>query len=62
PDNFREVAAAGADIMVMGSAFYGSGDYGALVRALQDRSDRKALRARSNKIPNKNSRLRAHRR
>lgn len=44
PGNFREVAAAGADIMVMGSAFYGSGDYAALIRS---------LRALSDKIPGK---------
>ena len=35
PDNFSQVAGAGADIMVMGSAFYGSGDYAALIRQLR---------------------------
>ncbi|MDA8326237.1 MAG: ribulose-phosphate 3-epimerase [Nitrospiraceae bacterium] len=31
PDNFKTVAECGADILVMGSAFYQSGDYKALV-------------------------------
>ncbi|MFZ5996932.1 MAG: ribulose-phosphate 3-epimerase [Nitrospirota bacterium] len=35
PDNAREIAAAGADILVMGSAFFHSGDYGALMRTLR---------------------------
>jgi ribulose-phosphate 3-epimerase len=32
PSNAKEVVAAGADILVMGSAFYGSDDYAAVVR------------------------------
>lgn len=40
PDNAKSVARAGADILVMGSAFFGSGNYKALVKDL-----RKKLRA-----------------
>lgn len=36
PDNAREVAQAGADILVMGSAFYNSGDYAALMKRLRE--------------------------
>lgn len=35
PDNASEVAEAGADILVMGSAFYNEGDYGALMKRLR---------------------------
>ena len=35
PDNFRQVAEAGANILVMGSAFYGSSNYAALIRQLR---------------------------
>ncbi|MGD2079915.1 MAG: ribulose-phosphate 3-epimerase [Nitrospirota bacterium] len=35
PSNAREAAEAGAEILVMGSAFYGSGDYKALVREVR---------------------------
>jgi ribulose-phosphate 3-epimerase len=35
-DNAREVAAAGADILVMGSAFFGSGDYRELTARLRE--------------------------
>lgn len=31
PENSREIAGAGADILVMGAAFFGSGDYKALM-------------------------------
>ena len=34
-DNAAAVAAAGADILVMGSAFFGSGDYSALVKRVK---------------------------
>lgn len=34
-DNASAVAAAGADILVMGSAFFGSGDYAALVKSVK---------------------------
>jgi ribulose-phosphate 3-epimerase len=34
PDNAREIADAGADILVMGSAFFHSGDYTALMKTL----------------------------
>ncbi|RME68349.1 MAG: ribulose-phosphate 3-epimerase [Nitrospirae bacterium] len=35
-ENAREVAEAGADVLVMGSGFYGAEDYGELVRKLRD--------------------------
>jgi ribulose-phosphate 3-epimerase len=35
-DNIPAIAAAGADIMVMGSAFFGSGDYAAVVREFRE--------------------------
>jgi ribulose-phosphate 3-epimerase len=34
PDNAREIAAAGADILVMGSAFFNSGDYAATMEKM----------------------------
>jgi ribulose-phosphate 3-epimerase len=34
--NLDKVVAAGADILVMGSAFFNSGDYGATVRAFRE--------------------------
>ncbi len=34
PENAREIAAAGADILVMGSAFFSSGDYAALMEKM----------------------------
>ncbi|MCI0468600.1 MAG: ribulose-phosphate 3-epimerase [Nitrospirae bacterium] len=34
-DNVKEIAAAGADILVMGSAFFGAGDYSRLVKKLR---------------------------
>ncbi|MFO0752638.1 MAG: ribulose-phosphate 3-epimerase [Thermodesulfovibrionales bacterium] len=37
PDNAGEVAAAGAEILVMGSAFFQAGDYGALMRELREK-------------------------
>ncbi len=37
PDNAVEVASAGADIMVMGSAYFYSGDYNALMKGLRER-------------------------
>ncbi|MDA8087508.1 MAG: ribulose-phosphate 3-epimerase [Nitrospiraceae bacterium] len=43
PDNFRTLADCGADILVMGSAFYLSGDYKALVQNLR-RGKKQALR------------------
>ena len=36
PDNAKQVAAAGADVLVMGSAFFGSGDYKALMGSLRE--------------------------
>jgi len=36
-DNVAEVERAGADIVVMGSAFYNSGDYGGTVRAVREK-------------------------
>jgi ribulose-phosphate 3-epimerase len=36
PDNARETAEAGADMLVMGSAFFGSGDYAALMKKLRE--------------------------
>ncbi len=36
PENAREVAAAGADVLVMGSAFFTSGDYGKTMRRLNE--------------------------
>ncbi len=35
PDNAKEVASAGADILVMGSAFFNSEDYGVLMKKLR---------------------------
>jgi ribulose-phosphate 3-epimerase len=35
PDNAREIASAGADILVMGSAFFGADDYGILMKTLR---------------------------
>lgn len=35
PQNARDIALAGADVLVMGSAFFGSKDYGALVKELR---------------------------
>jgi len=35
-DNAREVVSAGADILVMGSAFFGNGDYGTFVRKFRE--------------------------
>jgi len=34
PGNAREIAQAGAEVLVMGSAFFGAADYGALVKEL----------------------------
>jgi ribulose-phosphate 3-epimerase len=34
-DNAAAIAAAGADILVMGSAFFGSGDYALLVKRVR---------------------------
>ncbi len=36
PDNAKEIAMAGADILVMGSAFFSSGDYVALMNRLRE--------------------------
>lgn len=36
PSNVAEVVAAGADAVVMGSAFYGSGNYSEVVRAVRE--------------------------
>ncbi len=36
PDNARKVVEAGADILVMGSAFYGSDDYAAVIKATKE--------------------------
>jgi ribulose-phosphate 3-epimerase len=36
PDNIKEVASAGADIVVMGSAFFNSEDYGVLMKRLRE--------------------------
>ncbi|MDI6801079.1 MAG: ribulose-phosphate 3-epimerase [Thermodesulfovibrionales bacterium] len=36
PDNARDVAAAGSDILVMGSAFFNSEDYGKLMKKLRE--------------------------
>jgi ribulose-phosphate 3-epimerase len=36
PENAKAIAQAGADILVMGSAFYTSGDYQALMRTLRE--------------------------
>jgi ribulose-phosphate 3-epimerase len=36
PENAREVASAGADILVMGSAFFLSGDYQGLMGRLRE--------------------------
>lgn len=38
-DNAKEIADAGADILVMGSGFFNSEDYGALMMKLRDRLD-----------------------
>ncbi len=35
PDNAREIALAGADVLVMGSAFFGADDYGLLMKSLR---------------------------
>jgi len=35
-DNIREIAAAGADTFVAGSAIFGAGDYAATIRAMRD--------------------------
>lgn len=35
PDNAREIAAAGADVLVMGSAFFRTDDYAALMKGLR---------------------------
>ncbi len=37
PDNAKEVVDAGADILVMGSGFFNSGDYAEVVRELRER-------------------------
>jgi ribulose-phosphate 3-epimerase len=34
-DNFAEIAAAGADTFVAGSAIFGSADYGATIAAMR---------------------------
>ncbi|MEJ2313556.1 MAG: ribulose-phosphate 3-epimerase [Nitrospirota bacterium] len=39
PGNARQAVEAGAEILVMGSAFYGSGDYKALVREVRKNLD-----------------------
>ncbi len=36
-DNAAEIAAAGADVLVMGSAFFGSGDYAAFMKKLREK-------------------------
>ena len=36
PDNARQVVEAGAEILVMGSAFYGSDDYAAVVKSTKE--------------------------
>ncbi|PIW88455.1 MAG: hypothetical protein COZ93_10420 [Nitrospirae bacterium CG_4_8_14_3_um_filter_44_28] len=36
PDNIRMVAGAGADMLVMGSAFFSSGDYVSLTKKLRE--------------------------
>lgn len=38
PSNVKEVADAGADVVVMGSAFYGSGDYAGVVRQVREQT------------------------
>ena len=35
PANAKEIASAGADILVMGSGFFESGDYGDLMRQMR---------------------------
>jgi ribulose-phosphate 3-epimerase len=35
-DNAKQIAEAGADILVMGSAFFNSGDYGGLMQSLRE--------------------------
>jgi ribulose-phosphate 3-epimerase len=35
-DNAPGIAAAGADILVMGSAFFGTGDYAAFMKQLRE--------------------------
>ncbi len=37
PDNAAEIASAGSDILVMGSAYFYSGDYNALIKELRTR-------------------------
>ncbi len=39
--NAAEIAAAGADVLVMGSAFFGSGDYGAFMKKLKEELESK---------------------
>jgi ribulose-phosphate 3-epimerase len=39
--NAAEIAAAGADVLVMGSAFFGSGDYGAFMKKLKEKLESK---------------------
>jgi ribulose-phosphate 3-epimerase len=40
PENVVEVAAAGANILVAGSAVYGRKDYGAIIRELREKANR----------------------
>ncbi|HET9484504.1 MAG TPA: ribulose-phosphate 3-epimerase [Xanthomonadales bacterium] len=42
-DNIREIAAAGADTFVAGSAIFGSGDYAATIRAMRTEAARAGL-------------------
>lgn len=37
PDNAAEAVRAGADVLVMGSAFFGYGDYGTVIRKVRER-------------------------
>lgn len=37
PDNAREIKDAGADILVMGSAFFNSGDYASLMKSVREK-------------------------
>jgi ribulose-phosphate 3-epimerase len=39
PSNVKEVADAGADVVVMGSAFFGSGDYAGVVRQVRGNTE-----------------------
>ena len=43
-DNIREIAQAGADTFVAGSAIFGTGDYTATIRAMREQLERSALR------------------